>query len=107
MFNFQFPQHSQRRPWYDNLFITRSFLEEGVESAGSKRQIVNLGSGFDTLYWRLHSEGRAPALFVDVDFDQVTAKKCGAIRRHKELQSALLEGALTALSCFRQACTAL
>ena len=54
-------------------------------------QIINLGSGSDTLYWRLkddlESQGRQSALrnFVEVDFPGVTARKCHAIKRSKML----------------------
>lgn len=39
-------------------------------------QIVNIGCGFDTLFWRLCADGKAKFVrFIDVDFCSVTAKK--------------------------------
>lgn len=48
-------------------------------------QIINLGCGFDTLYWRLRQGGNAVANFVELDFPTVTAKKCFTIKRNKVL----------------------
>lgn len=45
-------------------------------------QIINLGCGFDSLYWRMT---RPVANFVEVDFPTVTAKKCYNIKRNKHL----------------------
>jgi hypothetical protein len=48
-------------------------------------QVVNFGAGFDTLYWRLAEEGRVPKSYVEVDFHNVTSKKCHAIKTKKQL----------------------
>jgi hypothetical protein len=46
---------------------------------------LNLGAGFDTLFWRLVSEGRSIKNFIEVDFSGVTARKSYLIKRHREL----------------------
>lgn len=46
-------------------------------------QIINLGCGFDSLYWRFSRTNVSN--FVEVDFPTVTAKKCYAIKRNKHL----------------------
>lgn len=43
-------------------------------------QIVNLGAGYDTLYWLLHQKSTLPRLYVEVDFSNITTKKCHYIR---------------------------
>lgn len=54
-------------------------------------QIINLGAGFDTLYWRLKDDLEASEQqgrlknFVEIDFPGVTAKKCFAVKRTKAL----------------------
>jgi [phosphatase 2A protein]-leucine-carboxy methyltransferase len=51
---------------------------------GNDAQIINLGAGFDTLYWRLKDKGYHFKKFVEVDFASVTAKKIRQIRNpHK------------------------
>jgi len=56
-----------------------------VQLSGGKGQIINLGAGFDTLYWRLREAGNTPTNFIELDFPSVTAKKCYHIKKHKQL----------------------
>lgn len=56
-----------------------------MQLSGGKGQIINLGAGFDTLYWRLREAGNIPANFVELDFPSITAKKCYHIKKHKQL----------------------
>lgn len=52
-------------------------------------QIVNIGAGFDTLYWRLVDEGKTVKGFVEFDFPGVTSRKCLYIQRTKQLLQAV------------------
>lgn len=54
-------------------------------------QIVNIGAGFDTLYWRLYDEGKHVKGFVELDFPGVTSRKCLYIQRTKPLLQAISE----------------
>ncbi|CAI5995298.1 unnamed protein product [Closterium sp. NIES-64] len=62
-------------------------------------QIISLGAGFDTLFFRLQTEGKAPHRFIEVDFQEVVAKKAAIINAKPELAACLgpdvspLEGA--------------
>ena len=49
-----------------------------------RRQIVSLGAGFDTSYFRLLAAGRAPGLFVEVDYGEVARKKAEIVRARRE-----------------------
>ena len=55
-------------------------VEEFLALTNQKCQIINLGAGFDTLYWLLHEKSTLPKLFMEVDFGNITAKKCRYIR---------------------------
>lgn len=46
---------------------------------------MNLGAGFDTLYWRLKDLGYNVNNFTEIDFPSVTAKKCFNIKKNKTL----------------------
>ena len=54
-------------------------------------QIVSFGAGFDTLFWRLSDLGLAPKNFVEVDFEQVTTRKCHFIKSKQQLLNSLTE----------------
>lgn len=55
-------------------------VDEFLALTNQECQIVNLGAGFDTLYWLLYEKSMLPKLFVEVDFGNITAKKCRYIR---------------------------
>lgn len=48
-------------------------------------QIINLGAGFDTLYWRLKDSGIKVKNYIEIDFASVTSKKCFLIKKSKVL----------------------
>ncbi len=68
-------------------------LNRVAELQGQKIQIVNLGAGYDTLFWRLTDyleQIQRPDLlhsFVDIDLPEVTARKCLYVRKSKLLLS--------------------
>ncbi|KAE9400674.1 leucine carboxyl methyltransferase [Gymnopus androsaceus JB14] len=71
---------------------------------GRKCQIVSLGAGSDTRFWRLWTGPQKNYLsaYVEVDFPEITMKKAMAIRKNKDLSTVLgnvrLEQGGTALS---------
>lgn len=64
-----------------------------VTDHGTKCQVVNLGCGFDTLFWRLTSLhpnlSQCIQRFVDLDLFGITSRKVIAIRRKPQLLSVL------------------
>jgi [phosphatase 2A protein]-leucine-carboxy methyltransferase len=46
-----------------------------LQNAGKTCQIINLGCGFDTLYFRLKSSNVHFSRYIEIDFSSVTAKK--------------------------------
>lgn len=73
------------RGYYARVKGIEFFVDKFLKFAGEKGQIINLGSGFDTLYWRLREAGQSVANFVELDFPSITAKKCYHIKKHKQL----------------------
>lgn len=60
-------------------------VDKFLEIASSQAQIVSLGAGFDTLFWRLQDENRPLKAFVEVDFPLVTMRKVHYIRLRRTL----------------------
>ncbi|KAH9093417.1 hypothetical protein Ae201684P_016047 [Aphanomyces euteiches] len=61
-------------------------------SAGTRRQVIVLGAGQDTMYFRLKStrpEWLEDTLYVELDFPTVTQSKVRLCRRHKSLADLL------------------
>ena len=74
-----------------NLLIKAVDKISEIQGKGAKVQILNLGAGYDTLFWRvqdyLESSFRNDMIkcFVDIDLPEVTAKKCMSVRRSNNL----------------------
>ncbi|WVR05428.1 hypothetical protein IAU60_002443 [Kwoniella sp. DSM 27419] len=71
-----------------------SDLALGVQSSEgerSARQVVSLGAGSDTRFWRLMSRDRPPdiAKYVEIDFPHLTSPKAQRIARSRKLHPAL------------------
>lgn len=69
-------------------FIVEKFIE-----IYQTVQVVSLGAGYDTIYWRLKSKNvfkpNAKVTFVEIDMSPVVVHKIMAIRRHTELSKLL------------------
>jgi len=64
-----------------------------IDKSGSQAQIINLGSGFDTFFWRLKTCYRDKTVknFVEIDLPGVTGRKVFCIRRKPQLLQVLGE----------------
>lgn len=96
-----FVKRSQKRPPLINIgtFIRTWALDNLVHQFlladdCSKKQIVSLGAGTDTRFFRLQSSTeesikRSIATYVEVDFPEATTKKAMVIKKHAALQQIL------------------
>lgn len=73
------------RGYYARVKAMERCVEKFLEITKDKCQIVNLGCGFDTLYWRLRDSGHNATNFIELDFPTVTSRKCYMIKRNKVL----------------------
>ena len=53
-------------------------------AVGPTSQIVVLGAGFDTLYWRLQHRGELPTVFCEIDFPTLLARKQAILKAKSE-----------------------
>ncbi|KAJ6632530.1 leucine carboxyl methyltransferase [Mycena sp. CBHHK59/15] len=69
-------------------------------SHGTRCQIVSLGSGSDTRFWRIATGPHKDALaaYVELDFPEITSKKAMAIRKSRDLSAALGDPTKVAVS---------
>ncbi|XP_038207849.1 leucine carboxyl methyltransferase 1 [Zerene cesonia] len=73
------------RGYYARVKAMEMFIHQFLERCGTKCQIINLGCGYDTLYWRLKDTTQAVSNFIELDFPSVISKKCHIIKRNKQL----------------------
>ncbi|KAF4402287.1 hypothetical protein G4B88_003208 [Cannabis sativa] len=69
------------------LFQFLDTESNGDEKVQTKKQILSLGAGFDTTFFQLQDEGKAPHLYVEVDFKEVTSKKAALIESCSQLRN--------------------
>jgi len=70
--------------------LVRQLIEKFIGACQSKNlnyQILNIGCGSDTLYWRLRDAGHQICRFVETDFADVTAKKAFIVNKVPALKS--------------------
>ncbi|KAK7028339.1 leucine carboxyl methyltransferase 1 [Favolaschia claudopus] len=58
---------------------------------GKRCQIVSLGAGSDTRFWRIATSAHKDALaaYIEMDFPEITTKKAMAIKKSKEMSAVL------------------
>uniref|UniRef100_A0A6A7G0Q5 Leucine carboxyl methyltransferase 1 n=2 Tax=Hirondellea gigas TaxID=1518452 RepID=A0A6A7G0Q5_9CRUS len=89
------PSGPDRRPpeinrgFYCRTQAIYLLVQKFIQVNKGECQVVNLGAGFDTMFWRLKSSGDTPVRFVELDFPEVTAKKTHYIQRSKPLLQAI------------------
>jgi len=75
--------HHNFAGYYARVIALHSLVTKFIsltKAAGLKSQVISLGAGFDTTYWRLCSAGLQPTSYVEVDLATVTSSKCHYIR---------------------------
>lgn len=68
------------RGYYARVKCIQLLLFKFLRLTSCDCQVINLGAGFDTMYWTLCELELRPKLYVDVDFSEVTNKKCHMIK---------------------------
>jgi tRNA wybutosine-synthesizing protein 4 len=63
-----------------------------VNAAGESAQIVSLGAGFDSCFWKLNAASAAPRLYVEIDQRSIVQRKCAMISTRAALHRAFPEG---------------
>lgn len=66
-----------------------NLIGEFIRVASPDSQIINLGAGLDTTYWRLNSPTVQCNKFIEVDFPNLTRKKMHLIESSPKLKSSL------------------
>jgi O-methyltransferase involved in polyketide biosynthesis len=66
--------------------VIKKFLEL---SASSDRQVISLGSGFDTLALRLYEQDHSKLRVYEIDFNKIIAHKAEILHSDEELKSVL------------------
>lgn len=76
------------RGYYARVKGVSHLLDQFLKVTNNHCQVINLGAGFDTTYWKLRAEGKVVKGFFDVDFPAVTNHKIFLIKSKRPLMTA-------------------
>ena len=77
-----------------DAFLAVTLTDDPADaSKRARRQIVSLGAGFDTTWFRLRAEGREPARYIEVDHAPIVAKKAAIVNDADDMRALCVGGA--------------
>uniref|UniRef100_UPI00358F4CDA leucine carboxyl methyltransferase 1 isoform X2 n=1 Tax=Myxine glutinosa TaxID=7769 RepID=UPI00358F4CDA len=79
------------RGYYARVRGMWELLTAFLHKAGTECQVIGLGAGFDTTFWRLKDQNLLPRKYFEIDFPTITARKLSIIRSKQQLANPLLE----------------
>ncbi|CAL8309718.1 unnamed protein product [Boreogadus saida] len=79
------------RGYYARVRGVNNLLDKFVRKTDCNCQIINLGAGLDTTFWRLKDENLMPKKYFEVDFPTVVARKIHNIKTKPPLSKPLIE----------------
>mmetsp|Transcript_7120 Transcript_7120/g.12499 ORF Transcript_7120/g.12499 Transcript_7120/m.12499 type:complete len:324 (+) Transcript_7120:301-1272(+) len=74
------------RGYYARVKAMDMVIDRFLESTKGKCQIVALGAGSDTTFFRFKSKGKAPTKYVEVDLEGVVTKKLSVLAHNENLR---------------------
>ncbi|MTV29019.1 class I SAM-dependent methyltransferase, partial [Nitriliruptoraceae bacterium ZYF776] len=80
------------RGYYVRVQTFEAIVSRFIQECDHACQIVNLGAGSDTLFFRLKDKNLLPKAYVELDFPGNVRKKIFTLLRNKVLQAALPAG---------------
>ncbi|XP_068764265.1 leucine carboxyl methyltransferase 1 isoform X4 [Struthio camelus] len=79
------------RGYYARVHGVSYLLKAFLKKTECNCQIVNLGAGMDTLFWRLKDENLLPRKYFEVDFPMIVARKIHNIKSKPPLSKPIME----------------
>ncbi|KAM6897036.1 leucine carboxyl methyltransferase 1 [Xenentodon cancila] len=79
------------RGYYARVQGVNLLLDAFIKKTQCECQVVNLGAGLDTTFWRLKDENLMPRKFFEVDFPTVVARKIHHIKTKPPLSKPIIE----------------
>lgn len=79
------------RGYYARVKGVNHLLDAFIRKTECDCQVINLGAGLDTTFWRLKEENLLPRKYFEVDFPTVVARKIHNIKTKPPLSKPLIE----------------
>uniref|UniRef100_A0A4W3H639 Leucine carboxyl methyltransferase 1 n=1 Tax=Callorhinchus milii TaxID=7868 RepID=A0A4W3H639_CALMI len=79
------------RGYYARVKGVNLLLDAFIKKTSCNCQVINVGAGLDTTFWRLKDENLLPKKYFEVDFPMITARKIHLIKTKPPLSKPILE----------------
>ncbi|XP_044836466.1 leucine carboxyl methyltransferase 1 isoform X2 [Mauremys mutica] len=79
------------RGYYARVHGVSQLLKAFLKKTECNCQIINLGAGLDTMFWRLKDENLLPKKYFEVDFPMIVARKIYNIKSKPPLSKPIIE----------------
>ncbi|XP_042336692.1 leucine carboxyl methyltransferase 1 isoform X2 [Sceloporus undulatus] len=79
------------RGYYARVQGVGRLLKAFLQKTKCNCQIINLGAGMDTLFWKLKDENLLPRKYFEVDFPSIVARKIHSIKSKPPLSKPIME----------------
>ncbi|XP_029433442.1 leucine carboxyl methyltransferase 1 [Rhinatrema bivittatum] len=79
------------RGYYARVQAVNQLLDAFLERTECNCQVINVGAGLDTTFWRLKDENRLPRKYFEVDFPMIVARKIHHIKSKPSLSKPILD----------------
>ncbi|XP_043379945.1 leucine carboxyl methyltransferase 1 isoform X4 [Chelonia mydas] len=80
-----------RGGYYARVHGVSQLLTAFLKKTECNCQIINLGAGMDTMFWRLKDENLLPKKYFEVDFPMIVARKIHNIKSKPPLSKPIME----------------
>jgi len=77
------------RGYFTRVHAIRNLLDKFLDATKLQCQIINIGAGFDTLFFNLEQNNRLPVKYIEIDFGQTCKMKTRIIRSNKSLLNSI------------------
>nr|XP_033818880.1 leucine carboxyl methyltransferase 1 [Geotrypetes seraphini] len=79
------------RGYYARVRAVNQLLDAFLERTECNCQVISLGAGLDTTFWRLKDESRLPKKYFEVDFPIIVSRKIHSIKSKPPLSKPIMD----------------
>lgn len=78
------------RGYFARVSSVKSLLSNFLSLTNKNCQVINIGAGYDTLYFNLEKDSNLPVKYIEIDFNAICRAKCRIIKSKKPLVESIL-----------------
>ncbi|XP_069785067.1 leucine carboxyl methyltransferase 1 isoform X2 [Narcine bancroftii] len=79
------------RGYYARVMAVNLLLDAFIKKTNCNCQVINLGAGLDTMFWRLKDQNMLPIKYFEVDFPAIVMRKIHLIKTKSPLSISIIE----------------